>query len=119
MCRVAAVALEPPTGARATPLESVTSAACVRDWLQAAYADVLREKPLDPMAALADRCRQKAASVASSTSSSASLAQSPADLAATGDILGLDPQRLACRRVRELGVPHFLWYVCNHLLCLK
>jgi len=36
----------------------------VRTFLESAYAEVLREQPPDPMAALAERCRAKAASLA-------------------------------------------------------
>ena len=43
----------------------------VRKFLEESYASVLREQPADPMAALADRCRAKAASLTDAPTSAA------------------------------------------------
>ena len=108
--RVAAATDSSLSGARATDFGFMTSPACVSDWLRAAYADVLRDKPTDPMASLAQRCRQKATSVALLGSSGAAASPSTTrNPAASSSTSGRDPQMSACRSVRELGVPHFLW----------
>ena len=85
----------------------MTSPACVEDWLRAAYADITREKPRDLMAAMAERCRQKAASVAGLRNTEL---RASTPLSDDRDYTK-DPQMFAYQRIRELGVPHFLWYV--------
>lgn len=98
--------------AKVTAFEFMVSPACVSDWLQAAFADVLREKPCNPMAAMAERCRGKAASLKASgnTGAKRSVVLPTDGLAATNDAASRrDPRMVACRSVREMGVPHFLW----------
>ena len=87
----------------ASAVQFLSSRACVADWLERAYAEVLQEQPPDPMAALAERCRVKAATLKPPPPTTVASPASPASAA------GADPRMLACRQLRELCVPHFLW----------
>ena len=79
-------------------LRFLCAPACVADWLHRAYAEVLQEQPADPLTALAEKCRAKAASL-------------PADSAAGAghEAAMAEAVTEACRHLRELCVPHFLW----------
>ena len=110
--RVPAVSVVASTAERSRATAFMTSRACVSDWLQAAYAEVVRLEPDDPMAALAARCRNKAASLGMAPP------VLPPPVAAAGaagagmgtdELARNDPRMIACRKLRELGVPHFLW----------
>jgi len=67
-----------------------------------AFARVLREYA-------AQVAKESPCVAASGTNGIVDSGQSVATLNATSDIRVRDPQMLACRSIRELGVPHFLW----------
>jgi hypothetical protein len=113
--RVPAVAVVASTAERSRASAFMTSRTCVSDWLQAAYAEVVRLEPDDPMAALAARCRNKAASLGMAPPllppplATAGAAGAAGAGMGTDELARNDPRMIACRKLRELGVPHFLW----------